>query len=621
MIIRNRHYFFIDASLLLFIPSIALLLRIETAVLDSEFWNGILIYTPLALCVRLVVFYRFGLYRRFWRYASIGELIQICNAVLFSSGVIIFALLVIWVFNPLPLPRSIPLIDSLLVLIFIGGTRFANRVLRFQPHKKNKRPPTRVLIYGAGDAGIAVSREIRKSSRLNIDLIGFVDDDLGKLHMNMQGSPVLGTGEQLPLLLTELDVKQLILAIPTASGKLIREINELCEPIGVEVKVVPSVAELLNGQVQISQLRDVRIDDLLRREAVETDLEGVRDLIRGKTVLVTGGGGSIGSELCRQIWACDPDQLVIIGHGENSVFSINAELRSLRPLPGELHAVIADIRFPERINAVFEQYQPDVVFHAAAHKHVPLMEHNPTEAISNNVFGTYNVLNAAKRVGVERFVMISTDKAVNPTSVMGVTKRIAEQLVYHAARETGRPYVVVRFGNVLGSRGSVVLTFRKQIEAGGPVTVTDRRMTRFFMTIPEAVQLVLQSAVLGSGDEVFVLDMGEPVKIVDLATDLIELSGLEVGRDIDIVFTGMRPGEKLYEELFVTGEDRQRTRHRKIFLADNAGAQGDADVDTLLASLEQMVNCNDRLEVIAELQRLVPNYQSPDVPREAVNAN
>jgi FlaA1/EpsC-like NDP-sugar epimerase len=422
--------------------------------------------------------------------------------------------------------------------------------------------------------------------------------------------------------------------MPTASGKTIRELLAICEEAEVPAKTMPGLYELLGGQVSVNQLRNVDIEDLLRREPVYTDIAAVQDLLAGRCVLVTGGGGSIGSELCRQILRCRPAKLIIVGHGENSVFEIQQELQRAAGQVGKetsrqgdkgdgrqgdtgegrqvIVPVIADVRFAERLHSIFQQHQPQVVFHAAAHKHVPLMEENPSEAITNNVLGTRNLLEAALASGVERFVLISTDKAVNPTSIMGASKRLAELLVLDAARRSGRAYGAVRFGNVLGSRGSVVLTFKQQIAAGGPITVTHPEITRFFMTIPEAVQLVLQAAVLGHGGETFVLDMGEPVRIVDLARDLIDLSGLEEGRDIDIVYTGLRPGEKLYEELFVIGEQNQRTTHVKIFIAVGERAPQMADgagaaqaIDDLIALAVQ----GDQQGVRRSLQALLPEFQ------------
>jgi FlaA1/EpsC-like NDP-sugar epimerase len=409
-----------------------------------------------------------------------------------------------------------------------------------------------------------------------------------------------------------------IIAMPSAPGKVVRAIRDTCAAAGVTARTIPGLCALIDGTVTVSQLRKVEIDDLLRREPVEVDTLSLRGLLAGKRVLVTGGGGSIGSELCRQLLRCQPAELVVLGHGENSVFEIIQELqygmRAGDPCHGgqaSIRSAIADVRFGERILSVFQEFRPQIVFHAAAHKHVPLMEEHPGEAVTNNILGTRNVVAAARAVGVERFVMISTDKAVRPTSVMGASKRVAELLVRQAALQTRRPYVVVRFGNVLGSRGSVVLTFKKQIERGGPVTVTDPEMRRYFMTIPEAVQLVLQAAAQGSGGEVFMLEMGEPVRIVDLARDLIQLSGLQVGHDIDIVFSGTRPGEKLYEELFVAGEHYTPTAHPRIFSAGNGNLAVPGDLEDVLALLAQSAQRSDRAAILRCIHHLVPEYQAP----------
>jgi FlaA1/EpsC-like NDP-sugar epimerase len=467
----------------------------------------------------------------------------------------------------------------------------------------------KVLVVGAGDAGSMIVRELRKNPQVGLYPIGFVDDDDLKINMQIYSIPVLGNRQQIPELVRQNNIAQVIIAMPTAPGEVIREVVRLCENVGVKTKIIPAMSELLTDEVSLHHLRDVEIEDLLRRDPVQTDIGAVYDLLYGQRVLVTGSGGSIGSELCRQIIRCAPSQLILIGHGENSIFDIYHELLK-RPEQGtQIIPIIADVRFAHRIQSIFEQYMPDVVFHAAAHKHVPLMEMNPTEAITNNIEGTRNVLEAALATKVAHFVMISTDKAVNPTNVMGASKRTAELLVHQAARKSGRPYVAVRFGNVLGSRGSVVLTFKKQIEQGGPVTITHPNVERFFMTIPEAVQLVLQAAVLGKGGEVFVLDMGQPLKILDLAQDLIRLSGLEVGRDIQIEFVGLRPGEKLTEELFVEGERYQRTPHQKIYLATNASTLVPAQLDELVDYLIHNAQRQDQAAVLAGLRNLVPEYQ------------
>jgi FlaA1/EpsC-like NDP-sugar epimerase len=490
-----------------------------------------------------------------------------------------------------------------------------------------------------------IVRELQNNPHLGLEPIGFLDDDLSKHDVKIRGVPVLGDRHAIPHIVKKRQVRQVIIAMPTAQGREIRDIVRICGEAGVQARTIPGIYELLDGSVSVKQVRDVRIEDLLRREPVRTDTSAVSGMLRGKRVLVTGAGGSIGSELCRQIIRCAPAELVLVGHGENSIFEIHNELRKLevgswklevgthatsdlRFPTSILHPIIADIRCSERIRAVFEAYRPEIVFHAGAHKHVPLMESNEVEAITNNVLGTCNLVEAAIATGVERFLMISTDKAVNPTSVMGASKRVAEMVVTHAGqmrRGEGENaplpiFTVVRFGNVLGSRGSVVPFFQRQIAAGGPVTVTHPDMRRYFMTIPEAVQLMLQATVIGKGGEIFALDMGEPVRIADLAHDLIRLSGLEPGRDIEVAYTGLRPGEKLFEELFLESENYSRTRHEKIFVCRN-GAEGQGSkggetghstsdlqrkVDALIAAAQQ----GDAGMVRRLLVMVVPEYQA-----------
>jgi FlaA1/EpsC-like NDP-sugar epimerase len=463
-----------------------------------------------------------------------------------------------------------------------------------------------------------VVRELRQNPQMGLVPVGFIDDDAGKHGVLLQRVRVLGGRTAIPELVRERGVDQVIIAMPSAPGKTIRDIVTICEEAGVRARILPGIYELLGGSVKLNQLRDVQIDDLLRREPVQTDIAQVDGLLRGKRVLVTGAGGSIGSELCRQIIRCCPASLVLLGHGENSIFDIHNELR--RELDGPagpcpLHQkpalipVIADVRFAERLQGIFSKHRPEVVFHAAAHKHVPLMEANLGDAITNNILGTLRVVEASAQAGVEHLVLISTDKAVNPTSIMGATKRVAECIVQAAARRTDRAYVAVRFGNVLGSRGSVVPFFQKQIAAGGPVTVTHPEVRRYFMTIPEAVQLVLQAATMGRGSEVFVLDMGEPVRIADLARDLIRLSGLEPERDIEIKYTGLRPGEKLFEELFNVGEDYGRTEHEKIFRYRNGHHSAAEELLAVrLDALFEAARCQDETAMLATLRALVPEY-------------
>ena len=425
------------------------------------------------------------------------------------------------------------------------------------------------------------------------------------------GVPVLGDRRTIPTLVARHQIRQIIIAMPSAPGLVIRDIVRLCEKAGIRPRILPSIYALVDGTATLSQLREVEIEDLLRREPIVIDLAAVRQLLSDRRVLVTGGGGSIGRELCRQILVCRPAELIILGRGENSVFEIEQELRPHAERDGvRLTTCIADTRMAQRIQRVFQILRPEIVFHAAAHKHVPLMESNPCEAITNNVMGTRNVVAASLACGVNHFVMISTDKAVNPTSIMGASKRAAELLVLDAARRSGKCYVAVRFGNVLGSRGSVLHTFKRQIAAGGPVTVTHPEITRFFMTIPEAVQLVLQAAALGAGGEVFMLDMGEPVSITRLAQDLIRLSGLEVGRDIEIQYTGLRPGEKLYEELFLAGEEYHTTAHPKLRIAANAGRYVPGGLAQTVEALIAAAQAEQRETLFRHLIDLVPEYKT-----------
>ena len=619
--LRNRHLLFLDLFFLSFTPAIALVLRVDTPFIWTRLFYNLVLYTLMAMALRVLIHTLFGLYGRYWRYASAEDVTQITLAVVVSSilvTILFFLVNVMVAGDEAILPRSVPFIDSLLVLIVVGGTRFSVRLAdnwwkRTRPHSAN----TRVLVVGAGESGIMIVREMQTHTAISMEPVGFVDDDPDKRHVRIRGVPVLGKRHDIPDLVREYHINQVVIAMPTASGQVIREIKGMCEKVKIKTRIIPGIYELLDGKVSVNQIRDVEIEDLLRRDPVQTDLQAVRTLLSGKRVMITGGGGSIGGELCRQVLRCEPAQLVVLGHGENSVFAIQHELLAFvrrEKLNTEIESVIADVRFARRIHEIMHCFQPEIVFHAAAHKHVPLMELNPGEAITNNVMGTQNVLRAALSAGVERFVMVSTDKAVNPSSIMGASKRAAELLVHQAANQSGKPYVAVRFGNVLGSRGSVVLTFKQQIAAGGPVTVTDPEMTRFFMTIPEAVQLLLQAAVVGTGGEVFVLDMGQPVKIVDLARDLIELSGLRLGQDIDIAYTGARPGEKLYEELFVPGENYERTQHHKIFIAANASHFLPRDLDERIKKLGDAAAQDNALLIKHALRDLIPEYQGVDKP-------
>ena len=576
---RNRVFLGFDLVTWALIPALALALRLDWPVDYGRYSARLAAFTLVGISAKFLVLWQFGLYRHYWRYASVDELLKIVAGVV-SAGVVI-AVTYFTVVGPLlpevmeglvpatpRLPRSLPVIDTLLTLVFFGGSRFSIRAFHSWQRRQSGRLGEPVLIVGAGEAGAMIARELRANPQSGLDPVGFVDDDGTKQHRVIQGLPVLGDLTSIPRLAKEYRFRQAIIAMPAASGKVIRDVRAACHESGVVAKTIPSMFDIISGRVKVGQLRAVQIEDLLRREPVVIDQQAAGDLVRGSTVLITGAGGSIGSEICRQVAALGVRQLVLFDHGENPVFHIHNELvaryRELTVVP-----VIGDVRHAARVDWMMERFRPQVVFHAAAHKHVPLMELNPEEAVTNNVGGTLNLVRAAERVGVPHFVLISTDKAVNPTNVMGATKLLAEMLVHDVAMKAGRHYLSVRFGNVLGSEGSVVPLFQAQIAAGGPVTVTHPDMVRYFMTIPEAVQLVLQAAALGRVGETFVLDMGEPVKIVDLAKDLIELSGLELGKDISIVYSGLRPGERLSESLTMADETRELTPHPKVFVARN----------------------------------------------------
>lgn len=616
--LRNRHLLYLDMVAFCLTPLLALALRLERLDVPDKYVVPLLIYTVAALVVRPAVSYAFGLYRRYWRYASVDDLVQITIAGLASTAVLA---VFIFTFHGTLLggfPRSLPFLDGLLAITASGVLRFLVRFAWQNGRTSGGDRTRRVVVLGAGDAGQMIVKEMLSHPQSGLDPVAFLDDDAHKRGVRIHGVPVIGGREQLVSAVRDHGAREAIIATPSAPGRTIRELVTLCEKAEVPVRTVPGIGEILDGSVSVSQVRRVQIEDLLRREPVRIDVSAVEAMLRGSRVLVTGAGGSIGSELCRQITRCMPDQLVLLGHGENSIFAIYNELAAMTnpesPGPDPVTRfvpVIADVRDLDRLQHLFATHRPGVVFHAAAHKHVPLMEYNVAEAVTNNVLGTANVLRVAADNAVHHVVLISTDKAVNPTNVMGATKRVAELLVQAGALRTGLAFVAVRFGNVLGSRGSVVPLFQQQIARGGPVTITHPDVRRYFMTIPEAVQLVLQAATLGQGGEVFVLDMGESVLIADLARDLIELSGLEVGRDIEIVYTGLRPGEKLFEELFLEGEEYGRTRHEKVFVSENGYATAEffADLDRATARLIASARAGDEAQVQEILGEIVTEYE------------
>ena len=558
---------------------------------------------PWILAVRLVTFFPFGLYQGLWRYTSIWDLSRIVLAVL-SSSVVIY-LFLYRPFGPAVYPRSIPVIESLLLISFLGGIRLLWRVL---PETIRVREGRRVLIIGAGDAGEMIVREMRKSS--GYEPVGFVDHDSRKIGRTIHGVTVLGTPDDLPRVLAVTKPSEVLLAIPSAAPRVVRGLVRHLEPFKLHITTLPSLRELVHGTVGITQIRPLAIEDLLPRSPVTLSIEPVRELIAGKCVLVTGAGGSIGSELCRQIALLAPANLVLLERYENNLYAIANDLIDRNnALP--IHPVIGDVTDAGRMNATFAEYRPDIVFHAAAHKHVPLMEANPCEAVKNNVIGTRTIADVAERYGTERVVLISTDKAVNPSSVMGATKRVAELLV-RAARAENRAtrFVIVRFGNVLGSNGSVIPRMMDQIRAGGPVTVTHPDVCRFFMLIPEAAQLVLQAAVLAQTHDTLVLDMGEQIKVLDIARNLIRLSGYIPEEEIPITFTGLRPGEKLTEELEADDETLEFTDISKIF---RVASTGGIDAVWLMQRINELTRAalhNRTDDVLRCLQEIVPTFSS-----------
>ncbi len=606
--IRNRFVLIGDLALIIVsvLGSFALRLNVEEL---PFYFPAVVLMSVVALIIKIPVYFFFGLYRRLWIYASTGEL-RLITAAVTSASVLVSGvmLLLISAGRVLPgMPRSALGIDWLLSLVLIGGSRFALRILAEQSMSaRSSGKSKRVIIIGAGDAGALVVRELQKSAQLNLVPVGFLDDDPAKQKHSIYGVTVIGTVNDLSSAIDLHRVDEVIIAIPSAPGQLVRAINDVCRVKGIPSRTMPGIYELIGGKVSVNRLREVDITDLLRREPVRVNDEAVGAALEGKRVLVTGAGGSIGRELCRQIARRNPSELVLLGHGENSIFEILLELNQDYPTLS-LSPVIADVRNAERLAQIFAQHQPQVVFHAAAHKHVPLMEVNIVEAVTNNVIGTRNVVQAALSQNVERFVLISTDKAVRPSSIYGATKRLAEMIVLDASRSTPHAFSVVRFGNVLGSRGSIIPIFKNQIAGGGPVTITHPDMYRFFMTIPEAVYLVLQAASMENGGETFVLNMGEPVRILDLAEDLIRLSGLEPHRDIEISYTGIRAGEKLTEELWDEGTPLAKTLHPDIFRLDADASSSDLNLPQAIERLSSLSRANDTDAIITLLDELIPN--------------
>jgi FlaA1/EpsC-like NDP-sugar epimerase len=565
-------------------------------------------YLVMVLLVKPTVFLLSGMYQRLWRYATVQDLTALIIANSTASAAMgVLVAISVYRYYIYEFSRSVLVADWLFAICTTAVVRLSIRVAGESRQRRSRNPAgvKRVLVIGAGDAGAIMTREMQRNSQLGMQPIAFLDDDAVKRGKRIYGVPVVGPLADLQRVVEERRVDEVIIAMPRTQGTVLRSIADDCRAANVVFRTMPGMYELLDGKVSVNRLRQVDITDLLRRTPIEIE-PGSANYVQGRIVVVTGGGGSIGSELSRQVAHARPRRLVLLGHGENSIFDAKIRLRESCP-DVAIDAVIADIRDRMRLARVFADIHPDIVFHAAAHKHVPLMEENPEEAISNNVLGTRNVVDSALGMGCERLVMISTDKAVTPSSVMGASKRVAEALVQEAGRRAGRPFVVVRFGNVLGSRGSVVPTFKRHIEAGGPIPITHPDMKRFFMTIPEAVHLVVHAGGIGRGGELFVLKMGEPLRIVQLAQDLIRLSGL-ASDEIPIVFTGLRPGEKLEESLWEDGAVVENTEHPDVLRVRESDLIDPARLSAYVESLSEAARVGDARLLESLLADLIPSF-------------
>ncbi|MBR1649669.1 MAG: polysaccharide biosynthesis protein [Lachnospiraceae bacterium] len=574
--------------------------------IDRVYLEPALKMLPFNILSVIIIYTLFKLYISVWRYASASELLEVVLAVICNSAL----QLIVFIIFKVRVPRSYYLFYIAILGILTLFTRFSYRLIRVIKNKgkvfKGRGTYTNVMIVGAGAACNSIMKELETSQMLEKQVKCLIDDNPGCQGKMMRGVPIVGGREAIPDAVKKYEIGEIIIAIPTASKTEIKKLVEICKETGCKLEIVPGIYQLINGEVSVSQLREVDIEDLLGREPAKINADEVAGYVKGKTVMVTGGGGSIGSELCRQVAKHEPKRLIIVDIYENNAYDIQQELKRKYP-ELDLVVLIASVRNTLRIDQIFDEYRPNIVYHAAAHKHVPLMEDSPGEAIKNNVFGTYKTAKAADKYGAEKFVLVSTDKAVNPTNIMGASKRMCEMVVQMMNEQSKTDFVAVRFGNVLGSNGSVIPLFKKQIAAGGPVTVTDPNIIRYFMTIPEAVSLILQAGAYAKGGEIFVLDMGEPVKIVDLAENLIKLSGYRVGDDIEIVFTGLRPGEKMYEEMLMKEEGLKSTANNLIHI----GKPIDFDKDEFKKQLEELdVISREEPEKVKEtVSRIVPTYK------------
>lgn len=609
---KKNYLMILDILIVNFTTLFALYLRFDWNIpsIHIRFYYSMIV----PMCILIIVTNSiFDLYSSLWKYAGVEEMVATVKSVtLFSLGNFIIEFLFLHKtlgYELYRMPFSIMIISWMLNVVIIGGSRFIFRIVNSMEISVNNNicEQRNALVIGAGDAGNLLIKELKKHSEVQGYPVAVIDDDESKIGKKISGVPIIGGRHEIPSAIEKYNIQEIIMAIPTIDISDKKEIFDICKKFNVRIKTIPGIYEIVDGKVNISKIRDINIEDLLGRDPIVLDMQGIDKYIKNKVVLVTGGGGSIGSELCRQVAKFKPKKIIILDIYENNAYDLQMEFNLTYPnLDKEV--VITSVRDKNKLEQVFGRFKPDVVFHAAAHKHVPLMEANPSEVIKNNILGTLNVAECADKFSVERFVMISTDKAVNPTNIMGASKRVCEMIIQAINNKSKTEFVAVRFGNVLGSNGSVIPLFKREIANGGPVTVTHPEINRFFMTIPEAAQLVIQAGSIAKGGEIFVLDMGKPVKIVDLAKDLIRLSGLEPDKDIKIKFTGLRPGEKLYEELLMDSEELDKTVHNKIFV----GKIQNFDFDELkknIYELRDIANSGEDEEIFQAVSKLVPTYK------------
>ena len=605
-----------DILLLTIAGGFALLVRFDFSLntVPTMYVNRWLQYLPLQIGLMLVIFWLFRIYHFVWRNVGAQDVAHMIVAVVVDYA----AFHLIGMLLKVHMPRSVRFIELVCALILLVGSRCALRfyeMFRQRVHNRHEEYHDRIMLIGGGEAGRILVREMLMNRRATGRVLCIIDDNETKWGKFVDGVPIVGGRDSILHNVRKYDINQIIFAIPTATPEQKKDILSICKDAGCRIRTLPGIYQMIEGGSKLSSVQDVQVEDLLGRESIRLELDSLRGFLGGKTVLVTGGGGSIGSELCRQIAHYHPKKLVILDMYENNAYDIQQEL--IRTWGGTLNlqVIIASVRDKERIYDIFRTVQPEIVFHAAAHKHVPLMEDCPTEAVKNNIFGTYHVVRAAEKYGTEKFIMISSDKAVNPTNMMGATKRFCE-MILQSRVDSPTEFCAVRFGNVLGSSGSVVPLFKKQIAEGGPVTITDKRIIRYFMTIPEAVQLVLEAGAMAKQSEIFVLDMGEPVKIIDLAENLIRLSGLEPYRDIEIKEIGLRPGEKLFEELLMTSETLTATENKKIFIEKQGPLTQEEIMQDLMRLDEALENHVSDEELLALMKQMIPTYHDPDEVNE-----